>query len=98
MSSVQDSVETHRLVLEVTQAEKELIKRAAERCGCSLNEFAVGWLRDAAMEVLETRPAMRLTAEDMIAVLDAAENPSPPNDALRQAFRDYRELVNDRTK
>lgn len=98
MSSVKDNIETRQLVLEVTQAEMDVIERAAELAGCSLNDFAVGWLRDAAMEVIESRPGARLTIEDTIAVLEAMENPPAPNDELRQAFRDYREFVSERTK
>jgi len=98
MSSVKDNIETRQLVLEVTQAEMDLIERAAELADCSLNDFAVGWLRDAAMEVIETRPGARLTVEDTIAVLEAMENPPAPNDELRQAFQDYREFVSERTK
>ena len=98
MSSVQDNVETRQLILEVTEAELELIERAAELTRCSLNDFAVGWLRDAALEAIESRPGARLTVEDTIAVLEAMDNPPAPSDELRQAFRDYQEFVRERTK
>jgi len=96
MSSVKDNIETRQLVLEVIQAEMDLIERAAELAGGSLNDFAVGWLRDAAMDVIESRPGARLTVEDTIAVLEAMENPPAPNDELRQANREYRAVVVER--
>lgn len=98
MSRVRDNIDTRQLVLEVTQAEMNLIKRAAAVTGCSVNDFAVGWLRDAAMETIESRPDVRLTVEDTIAVLEAMDNPPAPSDELRQAFRDYQEFVRERTK
>ncbi|HEX5165313.1 MAG TPA: DUF1778 domain-containing protein, partial [Thermomicrobiales bacterium] len=97
MSSVRDNVETRQLVLEVTQAEFEVIERAAELTRCSVNDFAVGWLRDAAMEVIDSRPDGRLTVEDTIALLEAMDNPPAPSEELRQAFRDYQEFVRERT-
>lgn len=95
MSSIRDNVET-RLELTLSLADLQLIERAAAVAGCSVNSFAISWLRAAALESLESRHHTELTVEDTIAILEAMENPPPPNDELRQAFRDYREFFGDR--
>ena len=95
MSSVQDNIET-RLELKLTSTDLQLIERAAVTAGCSVNEFAVSWHRVAALQELESRHHTDLSVEDTIEILEAMENPPPPTEELRQAFRDYREFFGDR--
>lgn len=97
MSSATDNVRKTQLVLELTQAEMDLITAAAEQSNRSLNDFAVSWLRDAALEVIDSQPGARLTLQDTLAVLEAMENPPVPSDDLRQAFRDYETFVREQS-
>ena len=82
-----------RLEARVSQEQKDLLVRAATLAGCSLTEFMVRTLQEAAERVIQDHQTITLTPRDSAAFVDALLNPPAPNDALRSAAERYHALV-----
>lgn len=78
-----------RIELRASQKEREHLIEAATYTGMTLSAF----LRQAALEksndVLKNRDTLTLSDKDRDLFLDALENPSKPNERLKQAFSTY---------
>jgi uncharacterized protein (DUF1778 family) len=82
-----------RLEARVSAEQKELFSRAAALEGCTLTDFVVRTLQDAAARTIREHERMLLTAEDREAFVEALINPPPPNEHLRRAVHAYRNIT-----
>ena len=80
-----------RIEFRTTQAEKDLIARAAHIKGQTLSAYAVSTLLEDASQVIDSATKIELSSRDrelFLALLDSTEE---PNQALREAARGYLE-------
>ena len=79
-----------KIVLRVTQDEKELIERAAALTESSMTAFVRYTLLAAAREMVRTHEVVGLTAEEAAVFVEAVTNLLEPNEHLRALARKYR--------
>ena len=79
-----------RLEARVSAEQKALFERAAALSGQSLTAFVVSSLQSAAEETIRSREVTKLSREDSILFIETLLNPPEPNEALREAAREYR--------
>ncbi|MCI0441371.1 MAG: DUF1778 domain-containing protein [Chloroflexi bacterium] len=82
-----------RLEARVSRDQKELFLRAAELRGCSLSEFVVSTLQEAATRAIKESEALELSERERGVFVDALLNPPAPNRALREAAEEYRRAM-----
>lgn len=70
-----------------------LLKRAAELQGCTLTDFVVTAVREAAQRTLEQAEIIRLSRADQECFARALLTPPEPAPALKRAFARRRQLV-----
>jgi uncharacterized protein (DUF1778 family) len=80
-----------RLEARISREQKELFQRAAALQGCSLTDFVVSSLQQAAVRVIEEREMLALSARDQDAFVSALLSPSEPGKRLRAAARRYQD-------
>ena len=84
-----------RLEARLPAEAKAIIQHAADLSGRSLSDFVVSSALEAAEESIRNHEIIVLSARDSIAFVEALLNPREPNEALREAFRLHRELIDD---
>jgi uncharacterized protein (DUF1778 family) len=82
-----------RLDFRIAPENKQVIEKAATLNGQSVSDFAVSTLLKSAREVLEHHGQTTLSNRDRDIFLEMLDNPPQPNEALRRAVKDYRQLV-----
>jgi uncharacterized protein (DUF1778 family) len=84
-----------RLELTLTSEQEATLRRAAEILGISLNEFAVSSLQAEAEATIREydEATIKLSPRDSLIFAQAILNSGEPNEALRQAAREYRKWV-----
>jgi uncharacterized protein (DUF1778 family) len=82
-----------RLEARVSAEQKELFMRAAALQGSTLTEFVVRSLQEAASRTIREHEIMELTAQDREVVIETLLNPPRPNERLRQAAIEYRNIM-----
>jgi uncharacterized protein (DUF1778 family) len=82
---------SERLEARVSRQQKELFLRAATLQGRSLTDFLVASVQEAAIEIVRTHDALRLSERDRQAFVAALLAPSAPAKTLEQAAKRYRE-------
>lgn len=80
--------QTERLEARVDPEQKTFFQRAASLRGVSLKEFMVASMREAAVRTIEEHELV-LSANEQRIFVDTLMNPPQPNEALRDAARDY---------
>ena len=83
-----------QLTIQITAAQRALFEHAAELQGRSLDDFVVTSLEAEAEETIRGHEELtiRVSPKAYEQILEAIENPPPPNENLRRAFRRYREM------
>jgi uncharacterized protein (DUF1778 family) len=87
-----------RLSFRVDAESKELIELAAAHCGQTVSSYAISTLVRDARRVVQEHHTTVLSARDWEIFTELLDNPPPPNEALKRAFRSYREMVVPRTE
>jgi uncharacterized protein (DUF1778 family) len=82
-----------RLEARVSAEQKELFMRAAALQGGTLTEFVVRSLQEAASRTIREHEIMELTAQDREVFIETLLNPPGPNERLRQAAIEYRNIM-----
>lgn len=72
---------------------KEKIENAALVSGVTVTDFAITALANSAEEVLEKHERRVLSNRDRDIFLKMLENPPEPNEALKNAVREYKRRV-----
>ena len=73
----------------------EILCRAAELSGATVNQFLVQAALKEAQSVIEREEVIRLSPRDWNWLLDLMENPPKPTPALRAAMKRYRKAKRD---
>jgi uncharacterized protein (DUF1778 family) len=90
MATATKRAKRERLEARITPEQKALFQRAAALRGLSLTDFVVSSVQAAAEDTISTREVIHLSARDSLIFAEEILNPSPPNEALRAAFEEYR--------
>lgn len=72
---------------------KERVENAALVSGVTVTDFAITALANTAEEILERHQARILSNRDRKIFLEMLENPPEPNDALKNAAKEYKKRV-----
>lgn len=75
---------------------KQAIQQAAAWCGVDDSAFVMSAAYKAALETIHTHERTILSRKDYAAILDALDNPSPPTEALREAFARHDRMIESR--
>ena len=70
---------------------KQMLMQAAEISGNTLTGLILNAAMDKARDILQSHQHFRLNAEDWQRFVDTLEHPPEPNEALRAAWRNYRD-------
>ena len=81
-----------RLELRVAREEKEAIERAAALSGSSTTDFVRSTMLAASGQAIRAHRSLALTSEGAAAFVEAITNPPEPNENLRAAAREAREI------
>lgn len=73
----------------------EMLCRAAELTGATVNQFLVQSALKEAQAVIEREEVIRLSPRDWNWLLDLLENPPPPNARLQAALERYQKAQRD---
>jgi len=84
-----------RIHLRLRKEAKALLERAASHEGKSISAFILGHILPKAEETVQTHEVMRIRGDDAKALLQALENPPPPNAALQSAIAAHERLIGD---
>ena len=88
------SQKSERLVARVSLEDKEIIAQAAAIVGQSVGSFILSEARKAAVQTLETRQRIALTAEQSRRLVDVLLAPArPATERMKRALKRYRESV-----
>lgn len=84
---------TARLNLKISKDLHAMIKRAAEIQGCTVTDFVVAAVQEAALAALEEADITRLSIADQSSFTHALMSPPRPNAALTRAFNRRHSLI-----
>lgn len=84
---------SEHIAIWVTTEQKDLIQRAANLEGRSLNDYVVGSVEAAAEEAIRHQGVIKLSREDSIKFVEALLNPPEPSPRLRAAYQRYRAFI-----
>jgi uncharacterized protein (DUF1778 family) len=93
MATASRSKTVTRLEARVSPEIKALWQKAADLEGRTLTDFVIASVQAAACRVIEQHQALKLSVEDSEAFVDALLNPPKPNDALKAAASQYKQIM-----
>lgn len=82
-----------RLEARVSATQKALFQRAASLSGRTLSEFVVSSAQEAAAKVIQEHESVRLTRAEQAAFVEGLLNPPAPSTRLRQAAKQYKQMI-----
>ena len=86
-------MKTARLEARLSEDQKNLVAQAAGYQGVSQTDFVLMTVLDEARRVVREQGVIELSLEQSEKVAAAMINPPTPNDALKDAFAEYRKKV-----
>lgn len=93
MATVTHPKSMARLEARVDPETKALLQKAADLEGRTLTDFVAASAQAEAKRVIEQHRTLKLSAEDSIAFAEAILNPPKPNDALKKAALQYKQVM-----
>lgn len=84
-----------RLEARVSTEQKALIHQAAKLQGCSLTDFMVRTLQDAAQLTIKEHTTLELSTQDREVFINTLLAPPEPNEWLRRAAQEYNRTIGD---
>lgn len=84
-----------RLEARVDAEMKARWQQAADLQGITLTDFIITSLQESANKVIQQHQRMKLTTKDTEAFIDAILNPPEPNENLRAAVAEYKQVIGD---
>ncbi|MEA5468331.1 DUF1778 domain-containing protein [Spirulina sp. 06S082] len=82
-----------RLEAHVSPETKALWQKAADLEGRTLTDFVVASAQVEACRVIEQHQMLKLNLEDSEAFVETLLNPPKPNDALKSAAQQYKQVI-----
>lgn len=92
-TNLQGQERSERLEARITQAQKALLKKAAELQGRTISDFVVQAASEAAIRVVQEHQVIDLTAREQAVLIQALLNPPAPGPRLRFAARRYHKTM-----
>ncbi len=89
------SDERGRITARVPQNVQDILQRAAELLGATLNQFVVQAALTEARRVIERDRVIHLSSTDAAFLMNLLEKPPAPNARLRKAFQTYKKRTLD---
>ena len=86
------------LDVQISAELRTMLTQAAETLGCSVSDFVLNTLQDAAQHVMkntEQTTVIHLSPQEQERVAEALLNPPYPNEALQRAFANKKRLLGD---
>ncbi|NET62118.1 MAG: DUF1778 domain-containing protein [Symploca sp. SIO2E6] len=93
MPPISNPKSTTRLEASVTPEIKALWQKAADLEGRTLSDFVIASVQAAACQVIKEHHILKLSVEDSEIFVDALLNPPKPNDALKAAAQQYKQIM-----
>ena len=84
---------TARLEARISTSLHSMLKRAAELQGCTMTDFVIAAVQDAAQRAIEQAEVVRLSLADQECFAKALLSPPQPSPALKRAFARRRKLL-----
>ena len=84
---------TARLEARISTSLHSMLKRAAELQGCTMTDFVIAAVQDAAQRAIEQADVVRLSLADQECFAKALLSPPQPSPALKRAFARRRKLL-----
>lgn len=75
---------------------KRAIQQAAAWCGVDDAVFVMNAAYKAALETIQTQERTVVSRKDFEAILNALDDPTPPTEALREAFARHDRMIESR--
>lgn len=85
--------DTVRVILKISASVQEILQRAAELSGASLNEFIVQAALKEAKQITEDERVIFLSERDAEKVFSLIENPPAPSERLKEAAKKHKEFL-----
>jgi uncharacterized protein (DUF1778 family) len=83
------TIERGRITARVPVQVQETLELAAAMVGATVNQFVVQTALREAERIIEQERVIRLSTQDAEALIEAVENPPPPNAKLKAALKRY---------
>ena len=96
MSTTNSTSKSARIETRVSQAQKDLIERAAVFSGRTVSEFVLAHVEEAAKKVIDEHEKLHLDQVQSRILVDALLSPKKPNKKLKLAMEHYRKRVDSR--
>jgi uncharacterized protein (DUF1778 family) len=80
-----------RLQIRIDNESKSKIEQAASYCHKTISDFVVDVATEAANRIIEERTRITLSDRDWASFMEALENPPEPNEALKAAYKRYKQ-------
>lgn len=87
------SMKTERISARVPAHVHQMLCRAADLTGATVNQFLVQSALERAHTVIEEDRVIQLSGESARKFFEAIENPPLPNEKLKAAFQKHRESL-----
>lgn len=88
--------DTVRVTARISASIQEILQKAAELSGATLNQFMVQAALKEAKKIIEDEGLIILSEIDADKVFSLIENPPAPNENLKAAMRKHGEFFSDR--
>ncbi len=86
---------TVRVTARISVSVQEILQRAAELSGATLNQFMVQAALKEAKKIMEDERVIVLSENDADKVFSLIENPPAPNDGLKAALKKHKEFFSE---
>ncbi|MDF5713535.1 MAG: DUF1778 domain-containing protein [Rhizonema sp. NSF051] len=86
---------TVRVTARIPVSVQEILERAAELSGATLNQFMVQAALKEAKKIIEDERLIMLSVSDAEKVFSLIENPPAPNTSLKSAMRKHKEFFSE---
>ncbi len=87
------TISTVRLEAQINTDLHSMLKRAAELQRCTINNFVVAAIQEAAQPAIEQGEVIRLSMADLERFAQALLSPPQPSPALERAFARHSKLL-----
>lgn len=97
MSATKSPLRSNRLVARISQEDKALLEQAASLEGCTVTNFVLSRVREAAAEVVSRHNVVRLNQAESLRFVEALlAKPKAPPERMKRALKLHRDTVKER--
>lgn len=97
MSATKSPLRSNRLVARISQEDKALLEQAASLEGCTVTNFVLSRVREAAADVVSRHNVVRLNQAESLRFVEALlAKPKAPPKRMKRALKLHRNTVKER--